>query len=94
MNALWMTIGFVGQGAFASRFLAQWLASEKAGRSVVPIHFWIFSIIGAALLLVYAIRLRDPVFIVGQSAGMFIYLRNLALIRKEASGARQQEKHA
>jgi lipid-A-disaccharide synthase-like uncharacterized protein len=82
---VWMMIGFVGQGAFASRFLAQWLASERAGRSVVPIQFWFFSIIGSMFLLAYAIRLRDPVFIVGQCAGMLIYLRNLMLLRGEAT---------
>jgi lipid-A-disaccharide synthase-like uncharacterized protein len=84
MNAFWMAIGFVGQGAFASRFLAQWFASERAGRSVMPVQFWFFSIVGSIFLLVYAIQLRDPVFIVGQSTGMLIYSRNLMLIRKEA----------
>ena len=89
MHSIWLVIGFVGQGAFASRFLAQWLASEKAGRSVVPVQFWFLSMVGAALLLAYAIRLRDPVFIIGQSTGMFIYLRNLSLIRREANTRRE-----
>ena len=89
MHSIWLVIGFVGQGAFASRFLAQWLASEKAGRSVVPVQFWFLSMVGAVLLLAYAIRLRDPVFIIGQSTGMFIYLRNLSLIRREANTHRE-----
>ena len=88
MNAVWLVIGFIGQGAFAMRFLTQWIASERAGRSVVPYQFWLFSIIGSALLLIYAIRRQDPVFIVGQSAGMFIYLRNMVLIHREANEAR------
>lgn len=94
MNSIWLVIGFVGQGAFASRFLAQWFASERAGRSVIPVQFWFLSLVGSALLLVYAIRLRDPVFIIGQSTGMFIYLRNLSLIRKEASQTPTQNEHA
>jgi len=88
MNTLWLAIGLIGQGAFASRFLAQWVASERAGRSVIPTDFWFLSIVGAGLLLTYAIHLRDPVFILGQSAGMFIYLRNLTLIRREARARR------
>jgi lipid-A-disaccharide synthase-like uncharacterized protein len=83
MNKVWIAIGLIGQAAFAARFLVQWLASEKARRSVVPIQFWLFSIVGASILLVYAIHIKDPVFILGQCAGMFIYARNLMLIRGE-----------
>ena len=68
---------------FSARFLLQWIASERAGRSVVPIAFWFFSVAGSAILLTYAIYKKDPVFIVGQSAGMFVYVRNLYLIRRE-----------
>lgn len=68
---------------FSARFLLQWIASERAGKSVMPITFWIFSVAGSAILLIYAIYKRDPVFTVGQSAGMFVYLRNLYLIRRE-----------
>lgn len=68
---------------FSARFLLQWIASERAGKSVMPVTFWIFSIAGSAILLIYAIYKRDPVFTVGQSAGMFVYLRNLYLIRRE-----------
>jgi lipid-A-disaccharide synthase-like uncharacterized protein len=83
---LWLGIGFVGQAFFFSRFFVQWLASEKAGRSVIPMSFWYFSLLGGATLLVYAIHLGDPVFIVGQSTGAFIYLRNLYFRLHEDSG--------
>jgi lipid-A-disaccharide synthase-like uncharacterized protein len=65
----------------------QWIASEKAGRSVIPLSFWFFSIGGGALLFVYALYRADPVFILGQGLGLFIYARNLMLIRKEKSGS-------
>ncbi len=82
----WVALGFVAQFAFTMRFLVQWVASEKAGRSVVPIAFWFFSIGGGALLLVYAIQREDPVFIAGQALGLLIYVRNLMLIFKEKRG--------
>jgi len=70
----WLALGFFAQ---AARFLVQWIASERAGRSVIPIAFWFFSIGGGALLLVYALYRRDPVFIAGQAFGVFVYARNL-----------------
>ena len=79
----WLALGFLGQACFASRFLVQWLVSERAGRSVVPRAFWYLSIAGGSIVLCYAIWRRDPVFIVGQSAGLFVYLRNLILLRRE-----------
>ena len=81
----WVILGFLGQGLFTARFLVQWIASEKAGRSVIPLAFWFFSLGGGALLLVYALYRADPVFIFGQGLGLFIYARNLRLIRKEKS---------
>lgn len=78
----WLILGFAAQALFASRFLVQWIASERAGRSTVPHAFWYLSFGGGALLLVYAIHRRDPVFILGQGAGLFIYARNLALIHR------------
>jgi lipid-A-disaccharide synthase-like uncharacterized protein len=75
-------LGFTGQLIFFMRFLVQWLASEKAGRSMIPIAFWYLSIGGSVLLLLYGILDRDPVIILGQAIGCFVYLRNLALIRK------------
>lgn len=86
MSHLWLGLGLLGQGAFSGRFLIQWLASERAGRSVVPTVFWVLSVVGSALLLVYALHRRDPVFILGQSAGIAIYGRNLQMIRRQGDG--------
>ncbi|CAO1665348.1 lipid-A-disaccharide synthase N-terminal domain-containing protein [Salinicola sp. NYA28a] len=80
---LWVTIGFIGQALFSARFIIQWLASERARRSIIPVAFWFFSLGGGATLLAYAIYRRDPVFIAGQGAGLIIYIRNLMLIRRE-----------
>jgi lipid-A-disaccharide synthase-like uncharacterized protein len=77
---IWIAVGFVGQGLFATRFLVQWVCSERARRSVIPLAFWIFSILGGLTLLSYALWRRDPVFIAGQAFGVFIYLRNLHLL--------------
>jgi lipid-A-disaccharide synthase-like uncharacterized protein len=82
----WLLLGFGGQVVFMGRFVIQWLASERQRRSVIPVSFWYLSIIGALVLLVYALHRRDPVFVVGQGAGVAIYLRNLQLIRR-ARGA-------
>jgi lipid-A-disaccharide synthase-like uncharacterized protein len=79
----WVALGFLAQAMFSMRFLVQWIASERAGRSVVPVAFWTFSIGGGILLLAYALYRRDPVFIAGQGAGLLIYLRNLQFIRRE-----------
>jgi lipid-A-disaccharide synthase-like uncharacterized protein len=84
---LWVLFGLFGQLMFTGRFIVQWIASERAKRSVVPLYFWYFSLAGGAILLSYAIYRRDPVFIVGQSLGVFIYLRNLVLIRKAGDAA-------
>ncbi|HEU4775081.1 MAG TPA: lipid-A-disaccharide synthase N-terminal domain-containing protein [Lysobacter sp.] len=80
--SLWLVVGFIGQALFASRFILQWLASERARRSIVPTAFWYFSLAGSSVLLAYAIHRADPVFIVGQASGLAIYLRNLHLIRR------------
>ncbi|MFC0267883.1 lipid-A-disaccharide synthase N-terminal domain-containing protein [Kushneria aurantia] len=80
---LWIAIGLLGQALFSARFLVQWLASEKARRSVIPHLFWYLSIGGGGVLLCYAIYRRDPVFIIGQASGLFIYTRNLVLIQRE-----------
>lgn len=89
-EAIWLTIGFLGQGLFSMRFLVQWVTSEKRGESVIPITFWYFSLAGGITLLSYAIWKQDPVFIVGQSTGVFIYSRNLYLIH-HAPKARGQD---
>ena len=81
-ESFWLILGFTAQLLFSARFLVQWIASERAGMSVVPVLFWWLSIIGSILLLWYAIRRRDPVFIVGQATGVCVYARNLVLIWK------------
>lgn len=81
---LWVAIGFLGQAAFTFRMLLQWWASEKAGRSVIPIAFWYGSLAGGALLLVYFIWRKDVVGVIGQSTGVFVYARNIALVRRGA----------
>ncbi|MCA9780181.1 MAG: lipid-A-disaccharide synthase N-terminal domain-containing protein [Candidatus Eremiobacteraeota bacterium] len=79
----WTVFGFIFQACFMARFWVQWIASERAKRSVIPTAFWFFSIIGASGLLTYAIvHLKDPVFAFGQSTGLFIYFRNIVLIRR------------
>jgi len=84
-DPLWLVIGFAGQALFSMRFIVQWLKSEKVRRSVIPLAFWYFSLAGGTLLTAYAIHRGDPVFIVGQSLGLFIYQRNLWLIRRSVS---------
>ena len=76
----WVVLGFVAQGLFTARFLGQWIASERARASVIPISFWFFSVGGGFLLLIYALYRKDPVFIAGQALGLFVYLRNLYFI--------------
>jgi len=82
-ETLWIIIGFIGQSLFFMRFFIQWLASEKAGRSVMPNAFWYFSLAGGVTLFAYALWRQDPVFILGQSTGMLIYARNLYFIRRK-----------
>lgn len=84
---IWVSIGFLGQALFSMRFILQWLASEKIKRSVVPHVFWYFSLGGGIILFLYAVYRRDPVFMIGQGAGIFVYLRNIYFIR------RHSEKH-
>ncbi|MFS8038193.1 lipid-A-disaccharide synthase N-terminal domain-containing protein [Xanthobacter sp. AM11] len=79
----WVALGFVAQFMFTMRFVVQWIASEKAQRSVIPFAFWTFSLGGGSLLLVYALYKRDPVFIAGQALSIFIYLRNLQFALRE-----------
>ena len=83
IEIVFLVIGFTGQGIFASRFIAQWIYSEKRGESSIPIIFWYLSIFGGLGLLTYAIFRKDPVIITGQLFGIFIYTRNLILIYKK-----------
>ena len=83
IEIMFLAIGFFGQAIFASRFIIQWIYSEKKGRSSIPIIFWYLSVIGGLTLLVYAVYRKDPVIIMGQSFGVLIYIRNLVLIYKK-----------
>ncbi|MGH6872864.1 MAG: lipid-A-disaccharide synthase N-terminal domain-containing protein [Rhizomicrobium sp.] len=85
---IWLLVGLLGQGLFASRFIVQWFKSEMEGRSVIPLSFWYCSVGGGVVLLAYAIFKRDPVFIIGQGSGLFVYARNLWLIFKEREALR------
>lgn len=87
---IWVGIGLLGQSMFFMRFLVQWLASEKAGQSVVPTSFWFFSIAGALIVLAYAIYKVDPVFIIGQLMGLGIYSRNLVFIVRNRKATKVQ----
>lgn len=82
-ETVWLIIGFIGQALFSARFIVQWIKSEREKKSVFPIAFWYFSIGGGITLLAYAIYRQDPVFIVGQLSGLFIYLRNLYFVVHE-----------
>jgi lipid-A-disaccharide synthase-like uncharacterized protein len=79
----WLFFGFVGQICFTMRFVVQWLATEKKKESVIPVSFWFYSIMGSAILLIYAIYRMDPVFILGQAFGFTVYIRNLHFIFKK-----------
>ncbi len=92
IDKTWLVVGLIGQGLFSARFFVQWLQSEKLKKSVIPSAFWYFSMAGGITLLAYAIHRRDPVFIIGQGTGLFIYFRNLQFLwrdRKKAKTAAQ-----
>lgn len=80
---MWLVFGIVAQVLFAMRFVVQWIASEKAGKSVMPIAFWFFSMAGGSLTLIYGLVRREPIIILGQVLAIFIYVRNLQLIVKD-----------
>ena len=84
LSIMWVIIGFIGQGLFSARFILQWVVSERKKQSIIPVGFWYFSLLGGVTLFAYALHKEDPVFIVGQGAGLLVYSRNLYLIRKRA----------
>ena len=81
----WLAVGFLGQAMFSGRFIVQWIASERKKASVIPVAFWWLSLAGGLALFVYAIHRGDPVFILGQVAGLVVYSRNLVLLRRAGS---------
>ena len=78
----WLAFGMIAQLVFGARFLVQWIYSERAGRSVVPLAFWFVSIVGGLMTLIYGIVRREPVIILGQALPTIIYVRNIMLILK------------
>lgn len=91
VETVWLAVGFAGQGLFTARFLVQWAVSEKKRDSVVPVAFWWLSLTGGLVMLSYVVHRRDPVLILGQATGLFVYVRNLMLVgasrRRSASTA-------
>ena len=83
----WVLLGFVAQLMFTMRFVVQWIASERAGHSVIPMAFWVFSILGGMLLLIYALYRKDAVFIAGQAFSFFVYARNLYFVMRDRKTA-------
>lgn len=79
----WAVLGFLAQAMFSARFLVQWIASERARRSIIPVAFWWFSIAGGLLLFIYSLHRKDPVFIAGQGGGLLIYVRNVMFVLRE-----------
>lgn len=92
-EVFWLSLGFLAQGLFTGRFLVQWIASERQGRSVIPTSFWWLSIVGGYLLLAYAIYRRDPVIILGQMFGVVVYTRNLVLRNRGAAESKAGPVH-
>jgi lipid-A-disaccharide synthase-like uncharacterized protein len=87
IEPIWLVIGFAGQALFSARFIVQWIMSERVGKSVIPLAFWLFSVGGGITLLAYAIHRADPVIIAGQAGGLIVYGRNLWLIYRERRNA-------
>jgi lipid-A-disaccharide synthase-like uncharacterized protein len=88
VGKVWVVFGLAAQAAFTARFLVQWIASERRGKSYVPIAFWYLSLLGGAMLLTYAaFWKRDVVVTIGQTTGCVVYVRNLMLLRKERLAA-------
>lgn len=88
IDKTWLAVGLIGQALFSARFFVQWLQSERMKKSVIPSAFWYFSMAGGVTLLAYAIHREDPVFIIGQGTGLFIYFRNLQFLWRDRKKSR------
>lgn len=89
---IWLVAGLIGQGLFFSRWIVQWVASERKNESTMPVAFWYFSLIGSLLVLVYGIRNREPILCIGQGSGTLIYARNLVLLSRMKSKLRARSR--
>jgi lipid-A-disaccharide synthase-like uncharacterized protein len=87
LDPVWFVLGMLGQLVFFSRFLVQWIASERAGRSHIPPIFWWLSLVGATLVFAYAVHRKDAVFVLGQAFGWIVYARNLVLLQRQKQAA-------
>ncbi len=83
----WLIFGLLGQLCFTMRFVVQWIESERKKQSIIPVSFWIFSLLGSAILLAYAVYRKDPVFILGQAFGFIVYIRNLQFVIRNKANA-------
>ena len=83
VDHVWLLIGFLGQGLFASRFIIQWLKSEQEGHSVIPVTFWYCSLIGGLTLFVYAVHIQAWPLVAGQGFPLPIYARNIWMITRD-----------
>lgn len=84
----WLAFGILAQLLFTARFIVQWIASERAGRSVMPMAFWWFSVFGGMMTLIYGLVRREPVIIMGQALAVGIYVRNMMFVMRERTRAR------
>ena len=82
-DVVWLAVGLLGQTMFMMRFVVQWIHSERHQKSVIPVSFWYLSLIGGLTVLAYGIHKAEPVIILGQLPGTFVYARNLMLIKRE-----------
>ncbi|MFZ9642628.1 MAG: lipid-A-disaccharide synthase N-terminal domain-containing protein [Candidatus Methylopumilus sp.] len=91
-DLIWLCVGLLGQVLFMMRFIVQWLHSERHQKSVIPVSFWYFSLIGGLTVLLYGLHKSEPVIILGQLPGTFVYARNLILIRRHEKSQAELEK--
>lgn len=79
-----LSLGIVSQLIFMSRFVFQWIYSEKIKQSTLPLGFWLLSITGSILVLLYGVMRKDPVLIIAHTIGLTIYFRNVVILRKQS----------
>ena len=93
-DLIWLCVGLLGQILFMMRFIVQWLHSERHQQSIIPVSFWYFSLVGGLTVLLYGIHKMEPVIILGQLPGTFVYARNLMLINRHKKSQKELEEDA